>query len=88
METVLSAAVMMRSWRNYAYAAALSASNLECMEIPDWVCELIILADADEAGEKAATALAARALRERGMVARIARPPGGHNDFNDALRAL
>jgi hypothetical protein len=87
IETVLSVATAMRERSDYAYAAAISAGNLAIFQIPDWAKELIILADRDEAGERAALTLAAKAKRDSGLIARIARPPEAFNDFNDALRA-
>lgn len=85
IETTLSAASAMPNAR-CAYAAAVSASNLAHLEVPPWARELIILADADPAGEKAANTLGNRATA-KGIKARIARPPAGYNDFNDVLRA-
>jgi hypothetical protein len=81
IETVLS--VMQRTgtpgW------AALSTSGLRTLVLPRLVEEVIILADADPAGEVAAQDAAARWIRD-GRQVRIARPPSGFNDFNDMLR--
>jgi hypothetical protein len=85
IETVLSVATALPEAS--AYAAALSAPNLALFELPAWIADLVILADRDKAGEDAALALAAKAWRERGLRARIARPPERFNDFNDALCA-
>jgi len=63
---------------------AISASNLPLIELPAVVREVIICADADEPGEKAAHDTAQRFLRE-GRKVRIARPEAGL-DFNDHLR--
>ena len=63
--------------------AALSASGLAALEVPDGVREVIILADGDDAGEGAAQACARRQMRQ-GRRVRIARPPRGM-DFNDVL---
>ena len=62
--------------------ATLGTSNLTRILLPDCVREVIIAADADPAGEKAALQAAARFMRE-GRKARIARPAAG--DFNDLL---
>jgi putative DNA primase/helicase len=61
--------------------ATLGTSNLPRVELPDCVREVIICADADQAGEKAALAAAAKFTRERRR-ARVARPLGG-KDFNE-----
>jgi hypothetical protein len=81
IETVLS--VMKRTgtpgW------AALSTSGLRTLGLPRVVEEVVVLADADPAGEAAAREAADRWSRE-GRHVRIARPPHGYNDFNDMLR--
>jgi hypothetical protein len=64
---------------------ALSASNLPRVDLPVIVREVLIAADADEGGEKAARAAADKFLRERRHVW-IARPEQGF-DFNDYLTA-
>lgn len=64
--------------------AALSTSGLTSLVLPATVREVTILADGDEAGERAARAAAERWARE-GRRVRIARPPRGA-DFNDLLR--
>jgi hypothetical protein len=63
--------------------AALSTSGLRALDLPPTVREVVILADGDEAGEKAAQDSALRWKRE-GRRVRIARPPRG-SDFNDLL---
>jgi hypothetical protein len=63
--------------------AALSTSGLRSLELPKDVCDVIVLADGDEAGEAAARDCALRWKRE-GRRVRIARPPQGL-DFNDML---
>lgn len=63
--------------------AALGTSNLARVELPECVRELIVCADSDEPGERAAREAAARFMRE-GRRVRIVRPMRG--DFNDALR--
>jgi putative DNA primase/helicase len=84
IETCLSAmqATGHRAW------AALSTSGLRNLNLPNGERDIIILADADEAGEAAAKEAARRWVRE-GRRVRIARPPQGM-DFNDLLmdRAL
>ncbi len=63
--------------------AALSTSGLSGLVIPAHVRHIVILADGDEPGEKAAQMVAARWCDE-GRQVRIARPPRGF-DFNDVL---
>jgi hypothetical protein len=63
--------------------AALSASGLPALVLPKSVRKVIILADADAPGEKAARAAAIKWAAEKREV-RIARPPQG-KDFNDML---
>jgi putative DNA primase/helicase len=63
--------------------AALSTSGLTALELPDYIHEVIVLADGDAAGERAAHKAAARWKRE-GRRVRIARPTEGM-DFNDML---
>jgi putative DNA primase/helicase len=80
IETCLAAmqATGMTAW------AALSTSGMITLDLPTSVRAIIILADADEPGERAATKAAARWLKA-GRRVRIARPPQGL-DFNDVLR--
>jgi putative DNA primase/helicase len=66
--------------------AALSTSGLTSLQLPPEVRQVTILADGDDAGEKAATSAAIRWKRE-GRLVRIARPPTG-TDFNDVLMGL
>jgi putative DNA primase/helicase len=63
--------------------AALSTSGLRTLDLPDAVCDVIVLADGDDPGEAAAQVCAWRWKRE-GRQVRIARPPRGA-DFNDLL---
>jgi putative DNA primase/helicase len=63
--------------------AALSTSGLRTLDLPDFVRDVIVLADGDDPGEAAARARAWRWKRE-GRRVRIARPPRGM-DFNDML---
>jgi hypothetical protein len=79
IETCLAA---MQATRNPAWAA-LSASGLRALDLPESVRELIVLADGDDPGEAAARDCALRWKRE-GRRVRIARPPRGQ-DFNDLL---
>ena len=67
----------------YPAWAALSASFLHTLNLPDDVRDVIVLADGDVAGEAAAGNAALRWKRE-GRHVRIARPPKGM-DFNDML---
>jgi putative DNA primase/helicase len=64
--------------------AAGSTSGLRTIELPTEVRIVVIIADADPAGEKAARVAAMRLTCESRKV-RIARPPDGL-DFNDLLR--
>ncbi len=63
--------------------AALSTSGLTGLVMPARVRRIVILADGDEPGEKAAQMAAARWCHE-GREVRIARPPQGL-DFNNVL---
>jgi phage/plasmid primase-like uncharacterized protein len=65
--------------------AALSASGLRSLDLPEAARDIIILADGDDAGTAAANAAASRWHREDRRV-RIARAPTG-TDFNDLLMA-
>jgi putative DNA primase/helicase len=80
IETCLAA---MQATGNPAWAA-LSTSGLRSLELPKDVRDVIVLADADEAGEAAARDCALRWKRQ-GRQVRIARPPHGL-DFNDLLK--
>jgi putative DNA primase/helicase len=65
--------------------AALSASGVRTLELPEEARDIIILADGDDAGTAAANAAASRWHREDRRV-RIAQAPTG-TDFNDLLIA-
>jgi putative DNA primase/helicase len=80
LETALSIqqATGMASW------AALGTANLARVELPELVREIVIAADGDQPGERAAQAAAQRLLAQ-GRKIRIMRPPSGQ-DFNDVLR--
>ena len=67
----------------YPAWAALSTSGLQAVDLPPDVREVIVLADADEAGETAARDAALRWKREDRRV-RIAYP-SERMDFNDML---
>jgi DNA primase len=79
IETCLSA----MQATGYPAWAALSTSGLRALDLPGSVREVIVLADGDDAGEKAACDAALRWSRE-GRRVRVARPPRGA-DFNDVL---
>jgi len=66
--------------------AALSASGLARLSLPQDVRDVIILADGDDPGERAAKSAALRWKRE-GRRVRIAKPMPGF-DFNDHLTGL
>jgi putative DNA primase/helicase len=61
---------------------ALSTSGMRAIELPATVKTIVILADRDPEGERAAQDLAMRALRD-GRKVKIARPEHGCKDFND-----
>jgi putative DNA primase/helicase len=63
--------------------AALSTSGLRALDLPQQIQDVIVLADGDPPGERAAQYAASRWARE-GRRVRIARPPQGL-DFNDVL---
>ena len=65
--------------------SAISASNMPSVRPPKCT-EIIIAADADDAGRKAAAQLAAR-LEYEGHKVRIAVPPADGEDWNDRLIA-
>ena len=79
IETCLAA---MQATNRSAWAA-LSTSGMKSLDLPVHVREVIVLADSDQAGERAAQYAASRWRRE-GRHVRIARPPQGL-DFNDVL---
>lgn len=66
--------------------AGCSTSGLAGMVPPRRFARCTILADADEAGMKAASKLASR-LKAEGRTVRTIRPPAGFKDANEALRA-
>ena len=63
--------------------AALGTSGLRSIELPEYVIDVVIAADRDAAGLRAAAALARR-LEAEGRNVEIRRPHKG--DFNDVLR--
>lgn len=79
IETCLSAMIMfgLPAW------AALSCGGLRAIDLPPDVCDVTILADADDAGEDAAQSCFQR-LRREGRKVDIQRPLHGR-DFNDML---
>ena len=81
LETCLSA---MQATGHTAWAA-LSTSGLLSLDLPSEAQDLILLADGDDPGERAAQTCALRWKRE-GRRVRIARPPKAM-DFNDLLIA-
>ncbi len=64
--------------------AALSTAGMKALLLPTVVCEVVIAADPDDVGMKAAKA-AARRWHAEGRIVRIAKPPG-KLDFNDLAR--
>jgi hypothetical protein len=90
METCLSAVDAMPGRPTWA---GLSSSIMRGIILPASVGDVLLLEDADEpdergrrAGPEAVADLATRLIAE-GRRVRIARPPVGCKDFNDALRA-
>jgi putative DNA primase/helicase len=67
----------------YPAWAALSTAGLRTLDLPASIRNVIVLADGDNPGEKAALEAALRWSLE-GKRVRIARPPAGL-DFNDML---
>jgi len=63
--------------------AALSASNMASLRLPDTVGTLVVAPDGDEVGRKAAYRLAERA-HSVGWVVSLLAPPDGF-DWNDVL---
>jgi hypothetical protein len=63
--------------------AALSTSGLRGLDLPSGVRDVIVLADGDDPGERAASDCAVR-WKQEGRRVRIAHPPRG-KDFNDLL---
>ena len=66
-------------------AAALSAGSLAAFVPPPGVARLLIAADRDATGRRAAAGLKARAMAQ-GLAATVLTP--AHGDFNDDLAAL
>ena len=67
--------------------ATLGTSGFANIELPDAVREIILLAENDESGaNQKALDKVCPGLIERGIKARIARPPEGVNDFNDLVK--
>jgi phage/plasmid primase-like uncharacterized protein len=67
--------------------AAVAAGNLaQGLRLPPHVNNIIIAADADPAGQRAAQAAAAR-WRDEGRRVKIAKPDAPGRDFNDLLLA-
>ena len=82
LETVLS---LLAAVPALPAAAALSAGSLAAFVPPPGVARLLIAADRDAAGRRAAAGLEARVLAQ-GLAAVVLTP--AHGDFNDDLAAL
>ena len=82
IETVLSLVAALPA---LPAAAALSAGSLAAFTLPPGIARLLIAADRDDAGRRAAATLEARALAQ-GIVATVLTPERG--DFNDDLAAF
>ena len=66
--------------------ALLTAYNLACFTPPARVRRLVVAADRDKAGLRAASALAERV--DPLLEVEIAPPPAGFGDWNDFIRAV
>ena len=82
VETALAASTLLQLpvW------AVLGNERFGMIDIPHYVDELIILADNDPGGKRAAS-LAQSGLERDGLVLREVWPPDGHNDWADILAA-
>jgi phage/plasmid primase-like uncharacterized protein len=67
--------------------AALGVNNLEVINLPPTIREVLIAADADQIGLRAAQR-AGRRLAAKGYGVRIAVPEPGYADFNDMLTGI
>lgn len=83
IETALS---VKTAFPGVALIAALTAPHMEVLVVPDGYRRIMIAADLDVAGLRAAAALANR-LADQGRAARIITPADGEGDFNDLLMA-
>lgn len=85
-EGIETALAVMTACPDMPVWAALSAGNLEQIELPSGITRVIILADHDAsgAGQRAAEAAAFR-LHQQGCRVFIASPPQEGDDFNDLL---
>lgn len=71
--------------------ACVSLANMASVDLPPACKDVVIAADNDRPGSKAATAglpRVVRTLQAQGRTVRIARPPAGRKDFNDWLQWL
>jgi phage/plasmid primase-like uncharacterized protein len=82
LESALSAGLLIGgpAW------AAVSAGNLAALRLPFGIRRVIVAADADEPGQRAAWT-AARRWRAEGRDVRVALPDEPGADFNDIVRA-
>src|SRR5579884_3986709 len=85
-EGIETALAVMTACPDMPVWAALSAGNLEQIELPSGITRVIILADHDASGtgQRAAEAAAFR-LHQQGCRVFIASPPQEGDDFNDLL---
>ncbi|MDK1021841.1 MAG: toprim domain-containing protein [Candidatus Hydrogenedentes bacterium] len=81
VETGLS---VLQSCNGLPVWATTGTAGLYNVTLPPIVTDLIIAADADPPGEIAAQKSSQRFIAE-GRRVKVAKPPHGHNDFNDAL---
>ncbi|MGE3404983.1 MAG: toprim domain-containing protein, partial [Vicinamibacterales bacterium] len=65
--------------------ATLSTAGMESVQLPADIVRVVLLADHDDAGRRAAAAAASR-LAGEGRNVRLALPPREGDDFNDLLR--
>ncbi len=85
IETALSVRGALQG-RDVAVWSALSAPNLAAVEIPNWAKEIVVAADNDSPGRRAAEAVAIK-CRERGIDCRLMLPPEPFKDWNDVAMA-
>jgi len=67
---------------------AVSLANMGSLELPDAISEVIIAADNDASGSRAAEQLdrAIEHFQSQGRRVRLARAPDGHKDMNDLVK--
>jgi putative DNA primase/helicase len=84
-EGIETALAVMTACRDLPAWATLSTSGMEGIVLPPDIVRVVLLADHDDAGRRAAEAAAAKLVTE-GRRVFIALPPREGDDFNDLLR--